>query len=214
MVTRDNFNFTAEVSDLYEFFRKKLTKWNDNLYSEAEQDKNVYEALSSSGTDVTVNKLKQAGVVKFKKERFRLNKNNVQPEVLKKALSDKGYKVTTKSNAKKKDDALLEVNKAKGTITIFNEHPAFKEKMIFRGDCYIASYGRWNYTNSKNPICKLKTNNQVVFNKSHPLLKSTRYLEAAKKLGLGLLLLAKECNDFSPDLLMKLSEIVTDALGE
>jgi hypothetical protein len=82
LVTRDSFNYTQEVADLYKFFRGKLTEWNDNLYDEAEDDKRIYESLPDIEANAIAEELIKADVVKFPIERFRLSKSLIASKKL------------------------------------------------------------------------------------------------------------------------------------
>ena len=52
LVNRDSFNFTEDVSKMYEFFRSRLSYWAKYLDNTSKSDKDLYLAL---GDLITIN---------------------------------------------------------------------------------------------------------------------------------------------------------------
>ncbi len=201
MVTRDTFNYTEEVAELYKYFRSKLTHWANKLDIEAEEDKRVFESLPDEKADDIAEVLKEAGIVRFSKERFRLSKSSVSSkkigeislpsEKLKQVLSlRKDFTVTSSKTQRTRSQNPVKVNPHKKSITIYEEHPAFLESMELEGREFFVGYNKWDHTKTPYAICKLsKSNKKVIFNSSHPLFKSSINERIIKQLSLGVLLL-------------------------
>jgi hypothetical protein len=207
LVTRDSFNYTQEVADLYKFFRGKLTKWNDNLYDEAEDDKRIYESLPDIEADAIADELIKADVVKFPKDRFRLSKSLVaskklndvsQPvEKLKKALSKrKDFQVFSKKGKRNKNELPIEIDAKNKSITIYEEHPSFLETIEVENQKFPTTYEIWDYRKTPYSICRLnKKEGRAIFNSDHPLFKSKINERIIKKLSLGILLIIEDTKD-------------------
>jgi len=207
MVTRDSFNYTEEVAALYKFFRSKLTKWNNKLYAEAAEDKRVYEALPEEKADVIEQELKNAGVVRFPKKRFRLSKSAISTrrlgevslpsQKLKQALSTrKEFTVVSSKEKRSRTQAPVEVDPKKKSIIIYEEHPSFFESMTLEGRNFVVTYGKWNHKKTPYAICKLdRDKKRVTFNADHPLFKSNINERIIKQLSLGMMLLLEGYKD-------------------
>lgn len=207
MVTRDSFNYTQEVADLYEFFRDKLTEWNNRLCDEADEDKKIYESLPESEADVIASELKKADVVRFSKERFRLSKSLVTSrkhtdvsspsEKLKQALSErKDFKVFSSKTKRSKTELPIEIDTKKKAITIYEEHPSFLESIEVENQKFLAGYDKWDYTKTPYSICRLdRGQKKAVFNSNHPLFKSKINERIIKQLSLGMLLILESSKD-------------------
>lgn len=207
MVTRDSFNYTQEVADLYEFFRSKLTEWNNKLCDEAEEDKRIYESLPEGEADVIADELKKADVVKFSKKRFRLSKSfmaakklgdvSLPSEKLKQALSKRKDFIVVSSKAKRsKTESPIEIDAKKKTITLYEEHPSFLESVEVENQKFLASYDKWDYKKTPYSICRLdKEQNKAIFNSDHPLFKSKINEKIIKQLSLGVLLILEGSKD-------------------
>ena len=201
MVTRDSFNYTEEVTGLYDFFRDKLTRWNDKLYKEADEDKSIYESLPDEDAEVIAKELKRADIVRFPKERFRLSKSSLTAkklgdvslpaDKLKQALSKrKDYSVISSGQRRKKDDAPIKVDSKRKTITIYNQHPSFLDTLEVNNKKYVVTYDKWDYHKTSYSICKFdKKQNKATFNTDHPLFKSKVNERIIKQLSLGALLI-------------------------
>ena len=75
MIDRDNFSFTEEISEIHEFFRKKLNYWNDTIDKWAQKDKDVYKAFADiPHSEKIIEDLLKAGILHLPKERLRLSK--------------------------------------------------------------------------------------------------------------------------------------------
>lgn len=225
MVTRDSFNYTQEVADMYKFFREKLTEWNERLYEDADKDKKVYEALPEEKSDVIEEELKKAEILKFPKERFRLSKSSVTAkktgvvslpsEKLKQVLSERAdYKVVSSKKEISKEESPIKVNVKDKSITIFEEHPSFLEKFGIDNQKFKVSYERWNYKDVPYSICRLDSKQKkVTFNSSHPIFKTKINERIIKKLSLGIILIL-EGNKNKERLVAKFNHLLEDAFQE
>jgi hypothetical protein len=221
MVTRDSFNYTQEVADLYEFFRGKLTEWNDRLYDEAEDDKRIYESLPDIEADAIAEELIKADVVRFPKERFRLSKSSVTSkklndvslpvEKLKKALSKrKDFQVFSNKGKRNKNELPIEIDAKNKSITIYEEHPSFLETIEIENQKFPTSYEKWDYRKSPYSICKLdKKEGRAIFNSDHPLFKSKINERIIKELSLGILLIIEDNKD-KEKMLIKFNRLLED----
>jgi len=175
MITRDTFNYTEEVSELYKFFRDKLTKWNNWLADEADATKKVYEALPPDKANAIAETLREADVVKFPKERFRLPKSPISsrrkaqistpPQQLKEALkSRRGFSVVSSKARRTKDQPAIEVDKKRKSITIYDEHPSFLDSIEIENKKILVGYDKWKVTGTPYSICKYeRRHNKAVF---------------------------------------------------
>ncbi len=225
MVTRDSFNYTQEVADIYKFFRDKLTEWNNKLQEKSEEDKKVYEALPEEKSDVIAAELKKAEIVKFPKEKFRLSKSSVTvsktgiislpAEKLKQVLSKRAdYKVVSSKKEISKEESPIKVNLRDKSITIFEEHPSFLETFEIDNQKFKVSYERWNYKNVPYSICRLDSKQKkVTFNSSHPIFKTKINERVIKRLSLGILLIL-DGNKDKEKLLTKFNHLLESAFEE
>lgn len=206
MVTRDSFNYTQEVAEIYEFFRKKLTEWNDKLYDDADKDKAIHEALPKDKAKDLEKELKNAGIIEFKKERFRLTKNIVTKksgiisnpsQTLKQALSKKPeYRIVESKQEITKTDSPIKIDEKKKTITVFEKHPSFVEILEIDNQKYKVAYENWNFKNTPYTICKFSDDHsEIIFNSSHPLFKTKISHDIIKQLSAGILLIVQDRKD-------------------
>jgi hypothetical protein len=221
MVTRDSFNYTQEVADLYKFFRGKLTEWNDRLCNEAEDDKRIYESLPDIEADAIAEELIKADVVKFPKERFRLSKSlvtskkhaDISPPVekLKNALSkSKDFQVFSSRAKRNKTELPIEIDAKKKAITIYEDHPSFLESIEVESQKFLASYDKWDFRRTPYSICKLdKKEGRAIFNSDHPLFKSKINERIIKGLSLGILLIIEDNKD-KEKMLIKFNRLLED----
>jgi len=201
MITRDTFNYTQEVAELYKFFREKLTKWNNWLADEADATKKVYEVLPPDKADAIAKTLTEADVVKFPKERFRLPKSPISTrrkgeisapsQRLKDALkSRRGFSVVSSKAKRTKDQPAVKVNKKQKSITVYDEHPAFLDSIEVEGKEVLVDYDKWDVSATPYSICRYdQKHNKAVFNTDHPLFKSKVSDRVVKQLSLGILIL-------------------------
>lgn len=225
MVTRDSFNYTKEVAEMYKFFRDKLTEWNNKLYEEAEEDKRVYEALPEDTADIIAEELKKADIVKFPKKRFRLSKTSITvkktgpvsspSKKLKQVLSEReDFKVISSKDKRKKKESPIKIDSKEKSITIFEEHPSFLESIEIENQKFVVSYDEWNYRKTPYSICKLDNKEKrVIFNSSHPLFKSKINDRIIKQLSLGMLLILEGKKD-KENLLTKFNHLLENAFQE
>jgi len=207
MVTRDSFNYTQEVADLYKFFRDKLTEWNNRLCDEAEEDKRIYESLPDDEADIIAEELKKADVVRFSKKRFRLSKSMVvarrtadvslPSEKLKQALSKrKNFKIISSKAKRSKTESPINIDIKEKAITVYEKHPSFLESIEVENQKFLTSYDKWDYRKAPYSVCKLdKERNKAIFNSDHPLFKSKINERIIKQLSLGVLLILEGTRD-------------------
>jgi hypothetical protein len=201
MITRDSFNYTEEVAELYKFFRDMLTKWNNWLADEADATKKVYEVLPQDKADAIAETLREADVVKFPKKRFRLSKSLISSRrkgeiskpssQLKEALkSRRGFSVVSSKAERTKDEPAVEVDKERKSIIVYDEHPSFLDSIEVEKKKILVSYDKWEVSETPYSICKYnKRHNKAVFNTNHPLFKSKVSDKVVKQLSLGILIL-------------------------
>lgn len=225
MVTRDSFNYTQEVADIYKFFRDKLTEWSNKLQEESEEDKEVYEALPEEKSDIIAAELKKAKIVKFPKEKFRLSKSSVTAsktgiislpsEKLKQVLFKKAdYKILSSKKEISREESPIKVNAKDKSITIFEEHPSFSETFEIDNQEFKVSYGQWPYKDAPYSICKFDSRQKkVTFNSSHPIFKTKINDRIIKRLSLGILLIL-EGNKDKEKLVTKFNHLLEDAFQE
>ena len=208
MVNRDHFSYTKEVADMYEFFRTKLTKWDNVLYHQANDDKAIYESLGALRENKKiVGELKEAEIVLFSKERLRIQDNSITKvkktkiektsQKLVKALSKtkKGYKIITNKSRGSVSRSPIIIQHTKKLITIYENHPAFVETVNINNRKFEVSYGEWD-PHIPYSICKLDNREKmVIFNIAHPLFKSKLSDTIIKKLSLGIVLILKDKKD-------------------
>jgi len=225
MVTRDAFNYTQEVAEIYKFFRNKLTEWNNKLCDEAEEDKRVYEALPDDTADIIVEELKKADIVRFPKKRFRLSKTSISvkktgpvsapSKKLKQVLSERGdFKVISSKAKRKKKESPIKIDSKAKSITIFEEHPSFLETIEIENQRFTVSYDEWDYEKTPYSICKLdKKEKKAIFNSTHPLFKSKINDRIIKRLSLGVLLILEGKKD-KEKLLTKFNYLLENVFQE
>jgi hypothetical protein len=207
MVNRDSFNYTEDVAGLYDFFRRKLTAWNDKLVDQAGADKGVYEALPADALDSVAEQLRKAGVVKFPKERFRLptsaraggGKGNAAAPAqrLKGALAARPDITVVSSKARRsRDQAPIEVDSKRKSITVYDEHPSFSESVTLENREILVSYDQWDPRQTPCSICRYdRKHNRATFNMQHPLFQSKVSHKIIKPLSLGILLILERTDD-------------------
>lgn len=208
MIDRDSFSYTQEVSDMQDFFRKKLNKWCNVQDDWAVKDKDIYEALMPlKNAEPIIDELKKVNILHFSKERLRLSKEPivkktkeklVSPvETIKKALSDKtDFKVISKKHGIKNNQPPLEVKPKEKSIVIYEDHPEFSETIKVENRKFAVTYDEWDFKKTHYSICKLdKGEKKAIFNSAHPLFKSKLNDEIIKRIALGFLLIAKDRKD-------------------
>lgn len=209
MVSRDTFSYTKEVAKIFEFFRNKLTRWNDVLYHQSSVDKEIYESLGDLAEDQKiVGALKEAEMIHFGKERLRMQGSSITKikktttkktsEKIANALSKvkkKGYKIITKKGRVPASKPPLNIQHNKKSIIIYENHPAFAETVNINNRKFEVSYGEWD-PHIPYSICKLDNREKIViFNIAHPLFKSKLSDTIIKKLSLGIVLILKDKKD-------------------
>jgi hypothetical protein len=222
MVTRDSFNYTEEVAEIYKFFRDKLTEWNNKLCDEAEEDKKIYETLPEETADFIEDELKKAKIVKFAKKRFRISKTAIATKKtgpvsspskrLKEVLSKRrDFKIILSKEKRNKKESPIKIDSKQKSITIFEEHPSFLESIEVEKQKFAVSYDEWNYKKTPYSICRLDSKRKkVTFNSSHPLFKSKVNDRIIKQLSLGMLLIL-ECEKDKEKILTKFNQLLEDA---
>lgn len=222
MIDRDSFSYTQEVDEIFEFFRKKLTKWNDILETKASADKKIYESLVSlKGSERVIEELKSAGVINFPKERLRIPKKpiikrkitGVLPlsEKIVDALSkNKDYEIIPKKGKVPSRKPPIEVIRKKKSVIVYVDHPAFTETMEIDGRKFDVRYDKWDPNETPYSICKIYDDqNKVVFNALHPLFKSKLSDEIIKRLSLGIVFVLRDREE-REELVKKLTRLLED----
>ncbi|MHA1267870.1 MAG: ATP-binding protein [Candidatus Helarchaeota archaeon] len=201
MIDRDSFSFTKEVALIHDFFRKRLSFWNDKLERWASEDKEIYESISNlKNSEKIINALKKSGVLRISKERLKIRKSVIvrtkkeeilsTKEALERTLSKSGYRVIPKRGAIQREKPPIEIDSRVKSILIHEDHPDLKDTIKIKQAEFKVEYDEWAESKDPYPICKLsKESKTVTFNRAHPLFKSTLDDEVVKKLSLGILLI-------------------------
>ncbi len=170
LVNRDSFNFTEEVAQIYEFFHERLTFWNDRLYEESDQDKELYLALGNLREDKNIlADLSNANLLHFPKERLRLSEGTLRKSKSKSvensvdrvvnALSkkiDASEHIIRKKGITGPNSPAIQIEKNSGIITVYEDHPAFSESIEIDGKIFSVEYDEWNISESPYKICRLR----------------------------------------------------------
>lgn len=219
MIDRDDFFFTEEVAQMNEFFREKLTKWNDELGETASKDKELYEyAERLREPTVLIQRFKETGLIQLSKAQLRMPKT---PIVKKKGdkvgpLSDKifetlakrtKYRVSRKRGVSKYP---IKVDPEKKEILVYEDHPDLEEAILVHNKKFEVRYGKWNYMQTPS-ICRLN-NGIVEYNVTHPIFKSKLNNDVIKELSLGLLLILERAED-GMKLLQKVERLLEDTFA-
>ena len=225
MIDRDSFSYTQEVADIYEFFRKKLRKWNDELEKWAVQDKEIYEAVSElEDSAKLLEKLKREKIIHFSKERLRISKSRIgkkrgeeissRSKRIQKALSkQQDYKVRVKKGDVG-DKSPIEVDAGDKSIVVYEDHPELTETISIGGKKYAASYAEWEPKQTTYSVCKIdKDGLKVTFNILHPLFKTKVNDEVIKRLSLGILVIAEGRKD-SRELVHAMNRLLEEVFKE
>lgn len=227
MIDRDNFSYTTDISNMEEFFRKKLNIWNDKFEELARKDKEIYIALNDFVESEKIeNNFKDANLLYFSKERLRIPKSvsshkksknaSSLAEVIKEVVPKNEFKVVKIEKEVDSERSPVKVVPEKKEIYVYNNHPSFREpspteKIIISSNEYEVFYDKWDI--SENPdLCKLDPNNKVFFNLNHPLLKKKDDI-LIKKLVLGIHLIVSNRND-NRELLLKLNKLIEEIFME
>jgi hypothetical protein len=180
-LNRDEFYYTEDVSEMYEFFRNKLTKWERNLQSDAILDKALYEAISSlPNTDKIINDFKTAGIIKFDKTSLRIPKAPIikkgKGEIstiskrINEIVSEKGFDIEKKKGVRNKKDSSIEVDIEKKKIFLYEDHPSLCEKVSISGKTFLIKLDEWKISEEIDSICKIDlTEKLATFNINHPI---------------------------------------------
>ncbi len=204
MVDRDSFSYTQEIANIYDFFQKKLIKWNDTLEKWASRDKDIYESLMRlKAPESVVEELKKAGIVRFSKERLRLPKApmvkrkgiSILPlsERIDKVLSEKtDFEIVHKKGKIQKRKPPIKVISKKKSIIVYDDHPLFVETIKVGEKEFRVDYDKWDPNKTPYSICRLGDGKKVIFNTSHPLFKSKLSDGIIKQLSLRIVLILKK----------------------
>ncbi len=223
MVTRDSFNYTEEVAEIYQFFRDRLTYWNELLYRQAAEDKEIYESIPGEIEKQVSENLKDANLLRFAKERLRLTKSSITKrkaetaslpfERLKKALEKKkDYNIVINNKRISAKELPIKAIPKSKSVVIYEKHPAFVETIEIGHDNFQVAYEDWDYKNTPFAICKIqKKHNTVVFNNSHPLFKTKISGQIIKKLSLGVLLIFQNRKD-KEELVSRFTSLLEEVL--
>ena len=208
MIDRDSFSYTQDVADIYNFFRKRLIKWNLALEKRASEDKEIYKSLLNiKGSERIINELKKANIISFSKERLRLPEAPITEkkgrEILSrydritKAISKtKDYKIILKKGKISAQEPPIEVIPETKSIIFYEQHPDFMETIEVDERKFKVTYDQWDFDKTPYSICKLlEDKDTVVFNTSHPIFKSKLSDEIIKRLSLGIVIILKDRKD-------------------
>lgn len=225
LVNRDSFNYTEDVAELYDFFRGRLTYWNEKLYKWAEKDKELYLALGDLRQDERIiNKLTESNLVHFSTKRVRLSEGTLRKSKST-TVEDPVNKIITALSNKVEDSQIIVRKKGRvdakapaiqiedEAITIYEDHPAFSETLDFKGEIFNVKYDDWNYQSTPYSICRISSDKKtVIFNKDHSLFKGKLNDNIVKRLGLGILLTLSDVQN-KEILIEKLNRLLEDTFS-
>jgi hypothetical protein len=217
MIDRDDFFFTEEVAQLNQFFREKLTKWNDELEEIALKDKELYEYAERLGKPTgLIQQFKETGLIQLSEKQLRIPKKT---QIVKKkgdkvgSLSDKILETLTKRTeyrvARKRGVSRfpIRVDRKKKEILVYEDHPDLEETTQVNHQKFEVRYEKWNYKETPS-ICRLR-NGTVEYNVTHPIFRSKLNNDIIKRLSLGLLLILEGTED-GMKLLQKIEHLLED----
>jgi len=227
LVDRERFNFTEEVSDMYDFFRQRLTSWAKQLDEMSDSDKDLYLALGDLREDTRVtNDLLDAGVVHFSKEQMRLSEGLIRKpanesvensmdtviNVLSRKL-DKKQKIIKKKGAVSSEGPAIRYENESHTIIVFENHPSFVETIEYGGRLLRVKYDEWNPSGTAFRICRLsKDKTTVTFNRSNPLFQSKLNHKIVKHLAMGILIILDKTEN-SEELINNFNKLMEDTFA-
>ncbi len=207
LVNRDSFNFTEDVSEMYEYFRDRLTYWGARLDEQSDNDKELYLALGELREDERIiSDLNESSLLHFSKERLRLTEGALQKtkgktvensvdrivKVLEKKARNSA-KIVRKSGSVNPKNPAIKLESKTNTITVYENHPAFVETIEYDGNIFKVQYKEWNPSGTPFSICRLsKDGKTVTFNKSHPLFKGRVNDNIVKRFALGIVVILKD----------------------
>ena len=223
MIDRDSFSYTHEVAEIQEFFRRKLINWNGQLEKWAKSDKEIYESLQEiKGSEKVIDELKKANIIHLSKERLRLPKTptivtkkerevSSPSEKIREVFTKReDYKVISKREVVSPKELPIRVIPEEKIIVIYEKHPDFIEEIEVKGNKFKVSYEEWDPKEMPYSICKLlDEQNEVAFNRVHPLFKSNLSEEIVKKLSLGIVIIARNRGD-EKELISKLNHLLEE----
>jgi hypothetical protein len=223
MIDRDSFSYTQEIADIYDFFGKKLIKWNNAYEDFAQEDKEIYKALQDiRDSDKVLDKLKNADIVHLSKERLRIptkpratrkkKKKVTSPAKKIKGILEKkeDYKVISKTEKVSQKEPPIRIIPEKKTIIINEEHPDFVERIAVGGEKFGVEYAEWNPKDTPYSICRVsKDESLVVFNSIHPLFNIDLDEDIVKKLSLGIVLISMNRED-EKELVSRLNHLLQE----
>ncbi len=197
LIDRDSFSYTQEVADFEDFFRKLIIKWNSRLENLAKKDKEIYESLIGlEKSKKIMEDLQKSGIVQISEKRVRLPKKPIKKVSSKRIIDtlsrQKKYEVESKSDIVSERKKPIEIDEKKKSIIVHIKHPDFIETFNIGRKKFKVRYEEWATQKSVYSICKLEKDNQVVYNKSHPIFKNDINQDEIKRLSLGILLILKD----------------------
>lgn len=220
MINRDNFYYTQDAANIHDFFRRKLTEWNNILEKWASEDKEIYKSLMNiRGSEKVINELRIANVMRFSRERLRLPeapiierkaKEMLSPtqRIIKALLKIKHYKVVPEKGEISAKEPPIKVIPEDRSIVVHEQHPDFIETIKVGERRFNVEYDKWDFDKTPYSICRLfDDQNVVVFNTSHPLFRSRLSNEIIKRLSLEIVLILKDRKD-NEELLTQLSHLL------
>jgi hypothetical protein len=205
MIDRDSFSYVEEVSKLEEFFRKKLAKWNGVLEDRSLHDKELYEGLQNTkGSDEIVRELQEAKLIQFSKKRLRISRGAVAKSKRRRLApaspvarirnvlaQDKELRVESVKAKVAQGKPAIEISPDRKTVVIYENHPAFAERITVFQKAYEVHYSEWDLKKTPS-ICRLETENKVIYNLSNPLFRSGLSDRVVRELSLGLLVVLRD----------------------
>ncbi|MDD5186891.1 MAG: ATP-binding protein [Methanoregula sp.] len=210
MIDRDSFSYTEQVFEFENFFRDKIVNWNETLEEWAKGDKEIYGLLKDlKDSEQIITEFKDANLLHFSKERLRLPKTtqitkskdaqktgSVHKRVKEVFTKQKGYTIDEREGVPTQNESPIRIIPEEKKVIIFENHPSFTEEIKVKGKSFKVNYLEWDPSSKPYSICKFGPNeNEVIFNTNHPIFKSQLSDEIAKKISLGIVLIAKNRED-------------------
>jgi len=202
MINRDEFFITTDLQEFNSYFRKKLIKINDEFETWAKEDKKKIELLNKiPESEKVIDELYKADILHFPKERLRIsnddniirkkvNNPEITPELIKTQIfNDTPYQIKIKDLDITNKNVPIKVDHDEKTVFISRDLSKYQNRVALYGTEYHYSYENLS---ENDPICKIENNNQIKFNKAHPLFKSQLNDEIINKIALGTILISKK----------------------
>jgi hypothetical protein len=180
---------------MQDFFRDKLTRWNDKLEGWARDDKEIYSFVQNSPNQRRiVEDLHAAHAVHYSRERVRPKKDEVpSTSRVVSVLQERGFQVEIEKE-KAIRFPVIEVVPKRKVVKITEGRPgaAPRSKISVLGKEYEFQNEEWPTSNSFSSFCKVE-GTTILFNANESLLRSSKLHDAdLRRLILGIWLITEK----------------------